>query len=79
MKRFLISAVSSVALTAMLVACGSNVKLNDVPVEDRSTGAAAGVGADSGASSRGVAPVQIGATDNAAAGPANIAKIIYIC
>ena len=62
MKRFLISAVSSVALTAMLVACGSNVKLNDVPVEDRSTGAAAGAGAgagaDSGASSRGVAPVQ---------------------
>ena len=79
MKRFLISAVSSVALTAMLMACGSNVKLNDVPVEDRSTGAAAGAGAgaDSGASSRGVAPVQIGATDNAAAGPANIAKIIY--
>ena len=75
MNRFLISVVSSVALAATLVACGSNVKLNDVPVEDRSVGAAAG--ADSGASSRAVAPVQIGATDNAAAGPANIAKVIY--
>lgn len=76
MKRFLISAISSAVLTATLVACGSNVKLNDAPVEDRSMGAAAG-SADSSASSRGVAPVQIGANDSAAAGPANIAKIIY--
>ena len=76
MKRFLISAISSVAMAAALVACGSNVKLSDVPVEDRSTGATVPV-AESGASSRGVAPVQIGATDNATAGPTNVAKIIY--
>lgn len=75
MKRFLISAVSSVAMAAALVACGSNVKLNDVPVEDRSTAGARA--ADGGASSRGVAPVEIGVTDNEAAGPANVVKVIY--
>ena len=75
MKRFLISAISSVAMAAALVACGSNVKLADVPVEDRSTAGAAGT--DGGASSRGVAPVQIGATDNAAGGPVNVTKVIY--
>lgn len=75
MKRFLISAASTIVMTAALVACGSNVKLNDVPVEDRSTTGTPG--ADGGASSRGVAPVQIGATDNAAAGPADVVKVIY--
>lgn len=75
MQRFLISVISSVAVAAALVACGSNVKLNDVPVEDRSTAGAAA--ADGGAASRGVAPVQIGATDSAAAGPVNVAKVIY--
>lgn len=75
MKRFLTAAVSSMVIVAALTACGSNVKLSDVPIEDRSTAGAAG--ADTGASSRGVSPVQIGAADNAVAGPANVAKVIY--
>ena len=75
MKRFLISAFSSVALAATLVACGSNVKLNDVPVEDKSSVVNPAV--DPNASSRAVAPVQIDATNVSAAGPANTTKIIY--
>lgn len=75
MKRFLISTLSSVALAATLVACGSNVKLNDVPVEDKS--AMLNQAVDPNASTRGVAPVQIDATDVSAAGPANTAKVIY--
>ena len=78
MKRTFLSVVSSLVLAASLVGCGSNVKLEDVPVEDRS-GANMGAagGASGGAASSGVAPVQIGATDAAGAGPANTAKVIY--
>jgi len=76
LKRILFSIISSVALAATLVACGSSVKLSDVPVEDRT--ATAKQAGDAGASaSRGVAPVQIGATDVSGAGPANTGKIIY--
>ncbi len=75
MRRFFISALSSVALAASLVACGSNVKLNEAPVEDKS--AVLNPAADPNASGRGVAPVQIDATDLSAAGPANATKIIY--
>ena len=76
LKRVLFSIVSSVTLAAALVACGSSVKLSDVPVEDRT--ASAKQAGDAGASaSRGVAPVQIGGTDVSGAGPANTAKVIY--
>jgi peptidoglycan-associated lipoprotein len=76
MKRVLFSIVSSLILAATLAACSSGVKLDDVPVEDRTAGTkqtdpAAGAGA------RGVAPVQIGATDDSAAGPVNTAKVVY--
>ena len=76
MKRVLFSIVSSLVLAATLGACSSGVKLDDVPVEDRTAGTkqtdpAAGAGA------RGVAPVQIGATDDSAAGPVNTAKVVY--
>jgi peptidoglycan-associated lipoprotein len=76
MKRVLFSIVSSLVLAATLAACSSGVKLDDVPVEDRTAGTkqtdpAAGAGA------RGVAPVQIGATDDSAAGPVNTAKVVY--
>jgi peptidoglycan-associated lipoprotein len=79
MKRTFFSVVSSLLLAATLVACGSNVKLEDVPVEDRSGAnmGAAGGATPGGAASSGVAPVQIGATDASGAGPANTAKIIY--
>ncbi len=76
MNRFLFSMVSSLVLAATLAGCGSNVKLNDVPVEDR-TASSSSAGAGAGASSSGVAPVQIGSSDSAGAGPANTAKIVY--
>lgn len=75
MKRVLFSIISSLVLAATLVACGSNVKLADVPVEDRS--ASTKQADDAAAASRGVAPVQIGASDTSVAGPANTAKIVY--
>ena len=64
----------------MLIACGSNVKLDDVPVENRTpsaVGTAAGSGSAGAVASRDVAPVQLGATDPSAAGPAGVSKIIY--
>jgi len=76
MKRILISIVSSLVLAVTLVACGSNVRLADTPVEDRSVGTSQGDDAAS-AASRGVAPVQIDSTAASAAGPANVARIIY--
>ncbi len=80
MKRSFLTLISSLALVVGLAACGSNVKLSDVPVEDR-TGANAnpnpgGAGAG-GVGSSGVAPVQIASADASLAGPANVAKVIY--
>lgn len=80
MKRSFLTLISSLVLVASLAACGSNVKLSDVPVEDR-TGANAnpnpgGAGAG-GVGSSGVAPVQIAPADASLAGPANVAKVIY--
>ena len=75
MKRTIFSIISSLVLAATLTACGSNVKLNDVPVEDR-TGQTT-QGDPSGASGRGVAPVEIQGADASLQGPANVAKIIY--
>ncbi len=79
MKRILFSIVSSLVLTGSLVACGSSVKLADVPVEDRSASSrqADDAAAAAAAAARNVTPVQIGASDSSAAGPANTAKVIY--
>jgi peptidoglycan-associated lipoprotein len=80
MKRFFSSVISSVILATTLVACGSNVKLADVPVVDKSAStsqADADAAAAAAAARRGVAPVQIDATDSSVAGPANTARIIY--
>jgi peptidoglycan-associated lipoprotein len=76
MKRVLFSIISSLVLAATLAACGSNVKLDEVPVEDR-TASAKQVDGAAGAASNTVAPVQIGGTDVSAAGPANTGKTIY--
>ena len=76
MKRVLFSIVSSLVLAATLAACSSGVKLDDVPVEDRTAGTKQADPA-AGAGARGVAPVQIGATDDSAAGPVNTAKVVY--
>ncbi|MEO7953978.1 MAG: peptidoglycan-associated lipoprotein Pal [Polaromonas sp.] len=79
MKRILFSIVSSLVLAASLVACGSNVKLADVPVEDRSASSkqADDAAAAAAAAARNVTPVQIGASDSSLVGPANTAKVIY--
>ncbi|MBC7610147.1 MAG: peptidoglycan-associated lipoprotein Pal [Polaromonas sp.] len=77
----IISTVSVITLSAALVACGSNVKLNDVPVESRSgtsvTPPPASSGDSAGVESRAVQPIQIGGTDAAVPGPAGVARIIY--
>jgi len=81
-------AAVSVSLTLLLAACGSSVKLDDVPVEDRTgttasaaTGADTGkpaAGADSGAGARpAVATVNLGTADSTAGGPAATARIVY--
>lgn len=77
-KRFSLSLV----VLALVAGCSSGVKLNDVPVEDKSATSTAGAGAGSGAgaggsSQSGVTPVDIGASGANAAGPANVARIIY--
>lgn len=82
MNRFLASIVSCLVLASALAACGSNVKLQDVPVEDKSGASSRASQADAdaaaaAAAARSVAPVQIGASDAAVAGPANTARIIY--
>ena len=79
MKRIFLSAISILGLSLVLVACGSNVKLNDVPVETR-TGTVvtpSATGDSSGVTNRGVESVQIGSADAGAPGPSGVAKIIY--
>jgi peptidoglycan-associated lipoprotein len=74
MKRIFFSIFSMIVLSSALVACGSNVKLDDVPVENR-TG---NLGNQSGgASASAVAPVEVAGANSAAGGPVGIAKIIY--
>lgn len=81
-------AAVSISLALVLAACGSSVKLDDVPVEDRTgTTASTGTGADSGkpaaAADAGagarpsVATVNLGTTDSTAGGPAATARIVY--
>ena len=79
MKRTLFSIISSLVLASALVACGSNVKLADVPVQDKSSSSklAEDAAAAAAAALGGVAPVQIDATEGALAGPANTVKTIY--
>ena len=79
MKRILFSIISSLVLATTLVACGSNVKLADVPVQDKSSSSklADDAAAAAAAARRGVAPVQIESTEGSLAGPANTVKTIY--
>lgn len=77
MKRHLFSMLSALALTAVLAACGSNVKLDEVPVESRTATSIPTQPGTSAATSTGVAPVEIMANSNSVAGPVGIAKVIY--
>lgn len=77
MKRSIFSVLSALMLAAALAACGSNVKLDDVPVESR-TGISASTASGTGTgTATAVAPVEIMSTSNAGGGPVGIAKIIY--
>lgn len=68
-RRFLMCLL----LATSLVGCSSGVKLNDVPVEDR-TGTVAPP--TTGTQSR-VAPVDANATNGTAQGPVNVARLVY--
>ena len=77
MKRSIFSVLPALLLAAALAACGSNVKLDDVPVESR-TGISASTASGTGTgTATAVAPVEIMSTSNAGGGPVGIAKIIY--
>src|SRR4051812_14407135 len=74
--------LTGVLLSALLAGCGSNVKLNDVPVEDRTGTAVAPGGPGGGANTAPttqsqVAPVVVDPTGGNQAGPANVARILY--
>ncbi|HMA08809.1 MAG TPA: peptidoglycan-associated lipoprotein Pal, partial [Ramlibacter sp.] len=68
----------ALALTLTLVGC-SSVKLDDVPVEDKSASSTVGQpGAGGGAASESrVAPVAADSAALTAAGPVNVARLVY--
>jgi peptidoglycan-associated lipoprotein len=71
---------TGMALALVLAGCGSNVKLSDVPVEDK-TGTAVNPGAagpgSAGGQTNQVTPVVVDPAANLRAGPANVARVIY--
>ena len=73
-------ATLALSLVALLAAgCSSGVKLDDVPVEDK-TGSTSttGSGANSGNTSQsGVAGVDLGQSARDAAGPVGVSRIVY--
>ncbi|HWP12746.1 MAG TPA: peptidoglycan-associated lipoprotein Pal [Ramlibacter sp.] len=66
----------ALAFAAAAVGC-SSVKLDDVPVEDKSASAVAGPGGPGSGTQSSVAPVAADPAAGTAAGPANVARIIY--
>lgn len=72
--------LGTAAVVAALVGCGSSVKLDEVPVTDRSgtpvQSGGAGAGAGTGADSRGVAPVSV-APGQIGQPPASLSRTIY--
>ena len=69
----------ALALTLTLVGC-SSVKLDDIPVEDKSASSTAGqpgAGGGGAAAESRVAPVAADSAALNAAGPANVARLIY--
>ena len=69
--------LGALILVASLAACGSSVKLDEAPVEDRntSTGQTGQEGAGSGVDPRGVAGVQVPGMDTQQ--PAALSRIVY--
>lgn len=78
MNRMFRGAFAALALTLTLVGC-SSVPLDNVPVEDKSASSVTQPGAGTGGTaveSR-VAPVAADSASSTAAGPANVARIVY--
>lgn len=71
MKKFVLAGLVS----TLLVACGTSVPLNDVPVED-ATARTVGAGAGSGVQGSGVAPVDLGRAVDQAPAPAE-SRLVY--
>ena len=70
----------ALALAAALAGCGSSVKLNDIPVEDKagtSVTGPAGTQAERDATKSNVTQVDLGATARDSVGPAGVARIVY--
>jgi peptidoglycan-associated lipoprotein len=76
MKRYFLAA----ALVAVLAGCGSNVKLDTPPVEDR-TGSSVGAGGagqgGSAAGQSGVAAVDLSKSGQDGMGPAGVSSVVY--
>jgi len=77
MKRIFLSVLSTMALSLAVISCGSNVKLDDVPVENRTANALGNKGNTGDVSARGVAPVEIAGSNSLATGPSGVTKVIY--
>ncbi|MBC7470078.1 MAG: peptidoglycan-associated lipoprotein Pal [Ramlibacter sp.] len=73
--------LTACAVAAVLAGCASGVKLDDVPVEDRSGSAVQGPGGADANAGRGtqsaVTPVQTAERPSDTMGPVNIARIVY--
>ena len=77
--------ITACAMVAVLAGCASGVKLDDVPVEDRSGSAVqvgpGGAGGDSATTGRAtqsaVTPVETAPRAGDTAGPANVGRIVY--
>ncbi|MCJ0763324.1 peptidoglycan-associated lipoprotein Pal [Variovorax terrae] len=74
MKRILLM----LAMTALMAGCSSGVKLDNVPVEDK-TGNAVMSGQNDGSATTksGVEPVDLSKSTEDKAGPAGVARIVY--
>ena len=72
--------ITGLLIAATLAGCSSGVKLNDVPVEDKSaTGVAPGGagGTPGGATQSRVGPVDAAPTDATQAGPNNVSRLVF--
>ena len=73
--------LTGLLVAAALAGCSSGVKLNDVPVEDKSASAVTpgtGPGGSTGAATQSrVAPVDAAPGEGSVAGPTNVARVVY--
>ena len=72
--------IMGLLVAATLAGCSSGVKLNDVPVEDKSatTVTPGGPGGSAGGATQSrVAPVDAAPTDASLAGPTNVSRLVY--